>query len=661
MFRPFALALAVLVVPACSSEEEATANSPAAPATVAFDPSASFATESGFFDFPYPSDLRLDAKGAPDVAPFPDPGVAILTGLKKGAQDRKGFPVIPVGYFRLTAKPSPRDPSALVEGGKGAPLVLVDVDPASPERGTTFPVVAETPNPDRYAPEWLLSVTARPGIVLAPNRKYAFFVTKSVGLEGGGELTPAKQLDADEKVKASLAPLWETLATIGVDKATVAAATVFTTGDVVADTAALGDKVLAAHQPSITDLVLEPDAENERPSLCHVRGKIVMPQFQKGTPPFDSEGLFEIGGDGAPVKQRDETLNVSITVPRTAMPAGGYPLVVYIHGSGGVSRQHVDGGGNDEGDGVSTWPSVVLTERGFGVAGTALPISPERVAGVSDYAYINPDNLVAIRDTFRQGVLETRLLISALEKLRIPASVVAGCSAETSEIRFAEGIHLQGQSMGGMYTNLIAPTDPRVKVAVPTGAGGYWIYFLLQTTFVSNVGGLLSVVLKTSEKMSFLHPALHIGETAIEAGDPIVSANRVAKRPLPSHPARFVYAPQGKDDSYFPIPVYDAMTLSYGHPRAGDEVWPSMREAQKLVGLDAVAPYPVKMNLSSEGGAKYTGIVTQWKDDTFDSHQIYRRSPSVQHQYGCFHQSFRKTGVAVVPAPAATRDAPCAD
>ena len=86
-----------------------------------------------------------------------------------------------------------------------------------------------------------------------------------------------------------------------------------------------------------------------------------------------------------------------------------------------------------------------------------------------------------------------------------------------------------------------------------------------------------------------------------------------------------------------------------------------MREAQKLVGLDAVAPYPVKLNLTSESKAQYTGVVTQWKDDTFDSHQIYRRNASVQHQYGCFHQSFRKTGVAVVPAPAATRDAPCAE
>lgn len=665
MFRPLLLSLAVLVVPACSSEEEPGSATTTDAPTVVFEQRADFAAENAFFDFPYPSDLRLDANGAPNVAAFHDPGVPILAGLKKGAQDRKGFPVMPVGYFRLTAKPAPRERAKVVEGGKDAPIALVDIDPSSPERGKMFPVVAETPTPDRYVPEWLVSVAVRPGIVLAPKRKYAFYITTDLGLEDGAALTPAKKLRTgdNEAIPTAYAPFWKTLADIGVDDKKVAAATVFTTGDVVADNAALGDKVLAAHQPAISDLVLEPDPENKRPSMCHLRGKIVMPQFQKGTAPFDTEGLFEIGSGGTPVKQRDETLDVSIAVPRTAMPEAGYPLVVYIHGSGGISRQFVDGGGHDEGDGISTWPGVVLTERDFAVAGTAMPISPERVPGAADYAYVNPDNFIALRDTFRQGMVETRLLASALERLRIPASTLTGCpSAQTTgEIKFAPDLHIQGQSMGGMYTNMVAPTDPRFKVVVPTGAGGHWLYFLIETNYIENAAGLLAVVLRTSERLTFMHPAMQIGATAIEAADPIVSANRLAKRPLPGHPARSVYAPQGLGDSYFTTDVYDAMSIGYGSPRAGDDVWPSMREVQKLVGLDAVASYPVKSNLTSESGSKYTGVVVQYADPLFAPHQIYRRLPAVQHQYGCFHQSFRKTGIAVLPAPGATRDAPCAD
>src|SRR5687767_11059238 len=79
MLRPFGLAFAVIAISACSEDEAA----PAPAATVVFDPSADFAGENAFFDFPYPSDLRLDAKGAPDVAALPDPGVAILKGLKR--------------------------------------------------------------------------------------------------------------------------------------------------------------------------------------------------------------------------------------------------------------------------------------------------------------------------------------------------------------------------------------------------------------------------------------------------------------------------------------------------------------------------------------------------------------------------------------------------
>ena len=178
------LPLATALAPACSS----SSSDPSAKAvTVAFDPEASFAAENAFFDFPYPSDLRLTPQGTPDVAAFPDPGVPILVGLKKAAQERKGFPMVPAAYFKFTAKLKERDPELLVDGGVKAPLLLLDVDPTSPERGTAYPVVAQTPNPDAYVPENLLSIAARPGIVLAPNRKYAFVVTRGVGMDAGGE------------------------------------------------------------------------------------------------------------------------------------------------------------------------------------------------------------------------------------------------------------------------------------------------------------------------------------------------------------------------------------------------------------------------------------------------------------------------------------------
>src|SRR3954469_16359856 len=92
------LPLIVALAPACSSSSDEAAAGPP-PTTVAFDPEATFAGEGAFFDFPYPSDLRLTADGAPDLAAFPDQGIPILLTLKAGALQRKGFPTVPVGYF----------------------------------------------------------------------------------------------------------------------------------------------------------------------------------------------------------------------------------------------------------------------------------------------------------------------------------------------------------------------------------------------------------------------------------------------------------------------------------------------------------------------------------------------------------------------------------
>ncbi len=666
------LPLATALVPACSSSSSDPATAPAV--TVAFDPEASFAAENGFFDFPYPSDLRLTPQGTPDVASFPDPGVPILVGLKKAAQERKGFPMVPAAYFKFTAKLKERDPELSVDGGVKAPLLLLDVDPASPERGTAYPVVAQTPNPDAYVPENLLSIAARPGIVLAPNRKFAFVVTRAVGMDAGGEpQAPAAllalsrgEVPAGAKgaaLKELYAPLWETLDKVGVPRADVVGATVFTTGDVVADNATLGDLVVKTYAPDLTDLTLLADPANTQPELCHVRAKIVMPQFQKGTPIFTTEGLFDIGPDGLPAKQRDESVPVSIGIPKKPMPAGGYPLVVYFHGSGGVSQQVINGG--DLGDPPDRWPGGTLAALGFATAGQALPISPERVPGAKDIDYINVNNLVAMRDTFRQGIVESRMFLAALSRVRIPASVLAGCTGPTlpageTDYHFADNPHAQGQSMGGMYTNLVSASDKRIKLAVPTGAGGYWVYFILKTSTVPGAAGLVALLLRTTEKLSFLHPALQIAETALEPIDPMVSAARVGHRPLPGHPARPIYEPVGLNDSYFPTAIYDAMDLAYAHPRVGDEIWPTMRDAQKLAGLDTPLSYPVKANLKSVDGMPYTGAIVQYAPNGYDGHAIYRKHDAVLYQYGCFHASFRKTGTAVIPAPAPT-GTPCAE
>ncbi len=128
---------------------------------------------------------------------------------------------------------------------------------------------------------------------------------------------------------------------------------------------------------------------------------------------------------------------------------------------------------------------------------------------------------------------------------------------------------------------------------------------------------------------------------------------RLARRPLSGHPVRSIYEPVGKDDPYFSIEIYDAASLAYGHKEGGDAVWPSMQTALKLDGKDGLLPYPITQDLQSEGGGKYTGGIVQYLGDgVADSHRIYRQLDQVKYQYGCFHETFFKKGVATIPAPA---------
>src|SRR5690606_34278226 len=66
---------------------------------------APIAEEAHFFDLPFPSDLRLTADGKPDIAGYPRVrDVSLLAPLVGIADDRPGFPTIPVAYFRFEAE-----------------------------------------------------------------------------------------------------------------------------------------------------------------------------------------------------------------------------------------------------------------------------------------------------------------------------------------------------------------------------------------------------------------------------------------------------------------------------------------------------------------------------------------------------------------------------
>ncbi len=658
----------------------------AGPTMLVFDLAADTTQPANFYASPFPSDLRLNSSGGPDYSGFPlNPGSLVLNSMVPVASGRAGFSTLAVAYFQFTAPMMSLDAATIIPAGPAQNILLVDVDPTSPERGTFLPTVAETLPADAYTAPNVVSVAARPGFVLLPKHEYAFVIRREQVDATGAKLAVAPSLallaagqtppGAGGAAAATLfAPLWETLKTAGVAADDVAAATVFTTGDEVAATAAMSNALLTKYTAPISGLTVtdaDPEAGSSYPRICELQGSIMLPQFQTGTTPFvNSGGVFVLGADGVPELQGMAAVPIAISIPTTGpMPTAGYPLVLYFHGTGGDSTEFIDRGPvlvPDGGETPGQGPAYVLAPFGFAMAGASLPTSPQRVPGTDENtdppAYFQINNLPSLLGNFRQGVFEQRMFLASLSTLTIDPSVVAaGCPAvkvpDGQMIHFdPSNLFSQGQSMGGMYTNLITAVEPAFRAAVPTGAGGFWTYFIFQSSFVPDANGLLSFALDVqNEQLTFMHPGLSMAETGFEGIDPLVSVPRVSRRPLPGIKARPIYEPVGTNDLYFSEDTYNAVAAAYGHREVGNVLWSEMQDALGQEGLSGVLPYPAVNDVGEPDSGVYTGVVVQYPADsvTQNGHDIAFQLDEVKYQYGCFLSSMLKTGVAVVPAPAA--------
>lgn len=636
---------------------------------VVFNLNADLTQPAQFYNLPYPSDLRLNSQGQPDLRGFPMRDESLVVRrLKDIAGDRPGFPTTAAAYFRFTRPVAAQSANRLIPAQAEAPILLVDIDPDSPERGRLYPVVASTPRPDRYyVPDYLLAVAPYPGIVLPPGRTYAYVVRRPLRDQRGQLLTVnsvLRQLRVGRTppgplgpaTQALYAPLWETLDQMGVRRQSVAAATVFTTGDVVAEMARLSDQVLQRYDVAIAGLQLDPSDGASHERFCELQGYAILPQFQRGLPPFFSQGLFAVDPQGRLVEQRRERVAIALTIPKAPMPPEGYPLMLYLHGSNGLSTQVVDRGaiatpGGEPAAGLG--PAHVVAAYGFAAMGSALPLNPERFLPDVTDAYLNPFNLGAYRDTFRQGVIEQRLLIEALEQLAISPDVLAGCDGPSlppgaTQFRIQpQPVTVLGQSHGAQYAIMTGAVDPKIETVVPAGSGGFWPLLVSQ----NQLSPLLGLIVGTLQPLDHLYPGLRLLETAWEPVEPMVYGARLGYRPLPNHPARSIYQPVGQGDSEFPQAVFDAMALANSVQQAGSSRWPEMQQSLALDGLAGRVPYNVINNRQSIDGMPYTGVVVQYRGDGIaDSHTIFSQLDTVKYQYGCFFESAQASGTAVLPS-----------
>ena len=677
LYRPrvlrLALATASLVATASTG---GCGDDPTTPArTVAFDHDGTLAGAT-FWDLPFPSDLRLTEDGKVDMAGFPNPReLPLLDDLIRSASNRAGpgAPMMPVAYFRFTEAPTAvRSLDDVITADPGSDVLILDIDPDSPDRGTLYPAVTTAVAPDGVAVATLVAVAPRPGIVLAPHTTYAIALARgydaaSVPPTGFAALAagevPAGARGAD--AATVFAPLWQTLPMVGLEPDDLLVATVLTTGDEAAVLRARSEAVRAAHDATITGVQVDADDGAAHEGYCELRATVAVPAFQRGEAPYDTKGDFVYDDQGMPIAQDAFEASLTLTLPHGEMPPGGWPLYLFFHGSGGSAASLVDAGPTAEVDGepaVGQGPGYVVARHGIAGAAASLPMSPDRLPGASDYEYLNISNLGAFPFTFQQGVFEQRLLIDALLELEIEPAVLATCPEVTlpgGEVVHhfdSEGLVAGGQSMGGLYTNMIGAVEDRLGALVPTGAGGFWNLMIIDTNAIDGAAAVIGTVFAVDpDELTFVYPGLGLLGLGWEIADPVVSMPRLGRRPLPGLQPHDVYQPIGLDDEFFPMTVFDAAALANGHQQAGEQVWPGTQAALALDGLGGIIDYPVSGNL--DGGR--TGVVVQYAaDGIVNSHYLYRQSEAVKHQYGCFLRSYLDDGVGTVVAPGALSD-PC--
>ena len=278
--------------------------------------------------------------------------------------DNDGFSTYPTVTFRF---------SSFIDVDswrKDKAVQWVDLSDKGSQRGLYWD--AETSRTNYVCPYWL-AVRPSQGEPLTPGHTYAVLLTSVGKAEGGAAFAQSPDLAAvlgaaappDAALLAAYAaykPLRDYLASQSMTASSVVNAAVFTVGHVQRVTEKLPAAIAAAGVPAPTTWVKCgsgapspcPDATGrsrlpgERgPAFDELHALISLPIFQKGTAPYltPDQAAKSIRPQSAPTVERTEQVCVALTVPKGAtMPAAGWPLVVYAHGTGGSFRSHVTEG-----------------------------------------------------------------------------------------------------------------------------------------------------------------------------------------------------------------------------------------------------------------------------------------------------------------------------
>jgi hypothetical protein len=618
----------------------------ARPALV-LDTAVDLSDPAHFYDAPFPADARRLDNGAPDVRGLPNPfGVGFVDKSREAVMqdvvdNGRGFSPLPVVSFRFD-RPLPSFRVLPLDTlAKNAGVQLVDLTPG--RLGTRVAVDVAVAAGDTVRPRGLLQLAPLTGLSLLPGT-WAAVVRRDVDGDGSVDLDRAPALDAllgghhdDALWRSTYAPLKDALGAIGVAADDVAAATVFTVGDPTAELRRLLDVARSGPPPRLVRIERGRDEVATAGPLVEVRGVLVQPQHQEGQPPYLTGGGALVRDEhGNLANVREEEAPFHLSFPRGKMPAKGFPLVFYVHGTGGSPTQAIDrgprarpGGPTVPGSGLASW----VAPHGVGTACIAGPYSPDRIGwraldGYGAYVFMNPR---AMRNNLVQMLVEHVRFLRFLETLELEPSLVPGVDASAApdgKVRFdLSRAVVAGHSLGSFLTGMLAGNLDGWRGAVLSGAGGTWVEFAFGPKDpVDLLGVLETVALPPGEDLDRFHPFIDVFESAVAAADNTFSTRHVLRHPRDGHGVPHVLVIEGQPDAQVPTNLQRALVRSIGADFVGDDV--GARSVDRLLpALHAIGkaalPPPVAGNVDVPGvGLRTAAVVRFAEDGKLDGHSV---------------------------------------
>jgi len=544
--------------------------------------------DEDFYRLPYPNDIRRRESGL-DLSGHPSPGTVLpidLVGryVETAEQDLDGFAVNAAVWFRFSAPvalDSLRDPDA----GNAPRLRLVDLDdPGAPDEPIQW--LWTSGSVTRYVCNEWVGVRTRSGRPLREGRTYAVIVERGVTTQDEPPVPFERASDFEAMLAGdpptgdapladawtAYAPLRSWIADAGEDAGRILNAAVFTTQTFSDDVPAMRAAIADADPPAPSDLTLcgsgvtspcavagERDCLPARDEMDVVHGRLDLPQFQEGTLPFEDEGgAIARDAESRPEVVRRDDVCFALTVPKgVEAPETGWPLVVYLHGTGG-GIQSAQGSGYaqalaapEEGQGP---PAATLT--------IDLPMHGDRRGGSTRppkdlfFNYVNPR---ASRDSVLQGTADFFSVVRAATVFDVDAAA----SPTGGPLRFdPDRIVLFAHSQGATHGALAIPHEPGIRAAILSGVGGDLTQALLHKRAPVDVAALLPLGLLDASRedgrlrVGAFHPALGLFQTVMERTDPVNYAGLY--RPPGVADGRHVFMTYGLGDTFTPVETQDA-------------------------------------------------------------------------------------------------------